>query len=91
MEDDKGNVNIPRLTKMRAINKDKVLQILQNGNQRRTREATAANKESSRSHAILEVSLYNGTKLHGKLYLIDLAGSERASQTQVYFKLLLIN
>uniref|UniRef100_A0A0N5BL07 Kinesin-like protein n=1 Tax=Strongyloides papillosus TaxID=174720 RepID=A0A0N5BL07_STREA len=82
LEDDKGNVNIPRLTKMRAINKDKVLQILQNGNQRRTREATAANKESSRSHAILEVSLYNGTKLHGKLYLIDLAGSERASQTQ---------
>uniref|UniRef100_A0A0K0FHU6 Kinesin-like protein n=1 Tax=Strongyloides venezuelensis TaxID=75913 RepID=A0A0K0FHU6_STRVS len=82
LEDEKGNVNIPRLTKMRAINKDKVLQILQNGNQRRTREATAANKESSRSHAILEVSLYNGTKLHGKLYLIDLAGSERASQTQ---------
>ncbi|CEF60468.1 Kinesin-like protein at 67A [Strongyloides ratti] len=82
LEDEKGNVNIPRLTKIRAINKDKLLQILQNGNQRRTKEATAANKESSRSHAILEVSVYNEKKLHGKLYLIDLAGSERASQTQ---------
>uniref|UniRef100_A0A0K0EB95 Kinesin-like protein n=2 Tax=Strongyloides stercoralis TaxID=6248 RepID=A0A0K0EB95_STRER len=82
LEDEKGNVNIPRLTKIRAINKDKLLQILQNGNQRRTREATAANKESSRSHAILEVSVYNEKQLHGKLYLIDLAGSERASQTQ---------
>uniref|UniRef100_A0A0N5A445 Kinesin-like protein n=1 Tax=Parastrongyloides trichosuri TaxID=131310 RepID=A0A0N5A445_PARTI len=82
LEDDKGNVVIPRMTKIRAINKNKVLQILQNGNQRRTREATSANKESSRSHAVCEVALYNENRLHGKLYLIDLAGSERASQTQ---------
>uniref|UniRef100_A0AC35TXD7 Kinesin-like protein n=1 Tax=Rhabditophanes sp. KR3021 TaxID=114890 RepID=A0AC35TXD7_9BILA len=82
LEDDKGNVNVPRLSKVKAINKERVLQILQGGNSRRTKESTAANKESSRSHAILEVSVFDNSNLHGRLFLIDLAGSERASQTK---------
>ncbi|KAH7693491.1 Protein KLP-13 c, partial [Aphelenchoides avenae] len=68
LEDEKGNVQI--------------MNILQEGNSRRTQEPTAANRNSSRSHALLQVSLYKSGVQHGKLFLIDLAGSERASQTQ---------
>ncbi|KAH7687768.1 Protein KLP-13 c, partial [Aphelenchoides avenae] len=59
-----------------------IMNILQEGNSRRTQEPTAANRNSSRSHALLQVSLYKSGVQHGKLFLIDLAGSERASQTQ---------
>lgn len=69
------------------------MQILQEGNSRRTQEPTAANQSSSRSHALLQVTLYKHSVQHGKLFLIDLAGSERASQTQVYlyFKIFVVN
>lgn len=77
------------------------MQILQEGNLRRTQEATEANKTSSRSHALLQVgffadlwsltvqipwlqvNLMKNNRQHGKLFLIDLAGSERASNTNV--------
>ncbi|KAK0396631.1 hypothetical protein QR680_001793 [Steinernema hermaphroditum] len=81
LEDDKGNVQVPGLSRVKAPNTSKIMQILQEGNSRRTQEATAANKSSSRSHALLQVTLYKNAVQHGKLFLIDLAGSERASQT----------
>eukprot|EP00076_Gallus_gallus_P031962 XP_024997500.1 kinesin-like protein KIF19 isoform X4 [Gallus gallus] len=61
-----------------------VLQLLLRGNQRRTREPTAANHTSSRSHAVLQVTVRpRGRGLRcGRLQLIDLAGSERAAWTQ---------
>lgn len=51
--------------------------------------ATGANQFSSRSHAILQISLEGRSKVrdivedyvYAKLSLIDLAGSERASGT----------
>ncbi|CAG0892328.1 unnamed protein product [Darwinula stevensoni] len=66
------------------------MKLLQKGNKNRTVEATAANKTSSRSHALLQVLVeqedkFTGTKTKrkfGKLFMIDLAGSERASQTK---------
>jgi kinesin family protein 2/24 len=33
------------------------------------------NVDSSRSHAILQISLKSGKKIHGKITFIDLAGS----------------
>eukprot|EP00917_Polyrhabdina_sp_WS-2016_P006949 GHVP01015481.1.p2 GENE.GHVP01015481.1~~GHVP01015481.1.p2 ORF type:complete len:538 (+),score=107.84 GHVP01015481.1:2949-4562(+) len=51
-------------------------------------EATKVNKESSRSHAVLQLHLdkkyasKKATVPFSKLSMIDLAGSERASQTQ---------
>lgn len=64
------------------------------GNENRKTESTAANSVSSRSHAVLQV-LIRQTKTQvglqtnpqescteGKLSLIDLAGSERASNTK---------
>lgn len=61
------------------------------GNTRRTQEPTLANKTSSRSHAVLQVTVtqtekvrdVQGVKRIGRLFLIDLAGSERAAHTQV--------
>lgn len=72
------------------------MQLLHRGNKARTMEPTAANKTSSRSHALLSVTvrqsshsiqdgeqhLRNRVK-QGKLFMIDLAGSERAKQTKV--------
>ena len=61
-----------------------VMKLLQGGNQRRTTEPTVMNVTSSRSHAVFQVRVERrdreATTL-GKLSLIDLAGSERASQT----------
>ncbi|VDO37227.1 unnamed protein product [Haemonchus placei] len=96
LEDDKGNIRVPGLSTVRAPNLSRVrlflnirfvipqkqiMQILQEGNLRRTQEATEANKTSSRSHALLQVTLLKNNRPHSKLFLIDLAGSERASNT----------
>jgi len=67
-----------------------VMSILKGGNKERTQEPTAANKTSSRSHAVLIVSVRQRQRVGGihqqlrvgKLFLIDLAGSERAARTQ---------
>ena len=68
------------------------MRLLQKGNKERTQEPTAANKTSSRSHALLMVNVKQTAKSRaqsrgavkfGRLYMIDLAGSERASQTEV--------
>ncbi len=66
------------------------MQLLLNGNKRRTTEATNANQTSSRSHAVFQVLLSKRPKtrtitvetLTGKLSLIDLAGSERGTATE---------
>jgi len=61
--------------------------MLKIGNKNRITEATNANLISSRSHAILRIVVSNKGKgknktgYVGKLSLIDLAGSERASKT----------
>ncbi|RHY35237.1 hypothetical protein DYB32_000296, partial [Aphanomyces invadans] len=64
------------------------------GNRNRRTESTAANQVSSRSHAVLQVTVKHTTTTmlrqnnpheattEGVLSLIDLAGSERASNTQ---------
>lgn len=66
-----------------------VMELLQQGNLARTTEPTAANRTSSRSHAVLQVSVRSRSRVRstneevrtGRLFLIDLAGSERASHT----------
>lgn len=63
--------------------------MLLKGNKERTQEPTAANKTSSRSHAVLQVSVKQQNRVRsttqevriGRLFMIDLAGSERAANT----------
>lgn len=55
------------------------------GNKARTMEPTAANQTSSRSHALLSITITHSTPLgtkQGRLFLCDLAGSERAKKTK---------
>ena len=57
--------------------------LIQQGNRRRTTQATRANEHSSRSHAVLTLRVIRRDRESGKIHrnkvsLIDLAGSERA-------------
>lgn len=80
---------------MKIYNVLQVMQLLHKGNRARTVEPTAANETSSRSHALLSVIVKQSAKpvdrdsrqrvrvTQGRLFMIDLAGSERAKQTKV--------
>ncbi|KFO30525.1 Kinesin-like protein KIF19 [Fukomys damarensis] len=95
-EDSKGVIQVAGITEVSTINANEaslmwlVMQLLMKGNQQRTQEPTAANQTSSRSHAVLQVAVRQRSRIKsivqevrlGRLFMIDLAGSERASQTQ---------
>ena len=53
--------------------------MLEYGSTQRITSQNSANAESSRSHAILQISLKEGKKLFGKISFIDLAGNERGA------------
>jgi len=68
---------------------NEIMILLHQANRHRTTESTGANDVSSRSHAVLQVVVEQRDRASGfvaqvnvgKLSMIDLAGSERASQT----------
>ncbi|KAI2658290.1 Kinesin-like protein KIF19 [Labeo rohita] len=78
-EDSKGEIQVAGITEVSTINA-----------RERTQEPTAANQTSSRSHAVLQVAVRQQSRCRdilqevrfARLFMIDLAGSERASQTQ---------
>ena len=79
------------LTRIKVKGPDDITKLLHEGNERRSIDYTEANATSSRSHAVLEISVKRWEKstnskdkhvLCGKLSLVDLAGSERAADTQ---------
>ncbi|XP_062605010.1 kinesin-like protein KIF19 [Saccostrea cucullata] len=88
-EDAKGGVQVAGLSEVMARSTDEVIDMLLKGNKERTQEPTAANKTSSRSHAVLQVSIKQQNRVRnttqevrmGRLFMIDLAGSERAANT----------
>ena len=85
----KGPV-VAGITEVEVSNSRAIMELLHQGNARRTQQPTAANEVSSRSHACLQVVVEGkdrapGTAASikvGKLSLVDLAGSERAANTQ---------
>ncbi|XP_032086883.1 kinesin-like protein KIF19 [Thamnophis elegans] len=89
-EDSKGCIQIAGITEVSTTNAQDIMQLLTKGNKERTQEPTAANKTSSRSHAVLQVSVKQTNRVNGigeevrvgRLFMVDLAGSERAAQTQ---------
>ncbi|XP_049625895.1 kinesin-like protein KIF19 [Suncus etruscus] len=89
-EDSKGVVQVAGITEVSTINAKEIMQLLLKGNRQRTQEPTAANRASSRSHAVLQVAVRQRSRLRdvlqevrlGRLFMIDLAGSERAAQTR---------
>lgn len=84
-EDNKGNQTVTGLSEINATSRSDVIALLLKGNKARTVEPTAANQTSSRSHALLNITVTHSTPLgtkQGRLYLTDLAGSERAKKTK---------
>ncbi|CAL4074511.1 unnamed protein product, partial [Meganyctiphanes norvegica] len=91
LEDGKNVVQVVGLQERVCESPDDVLKLIISGSQVRTSGSTAANNQSSRSHAVFQIILRNldkieksgdkQFKLHGKFSLIDLAGNERGADT----------
>lgn len=84
-----GVIQVAGLSETSTTSTKEVMRLLTKGNKERTCEPTAANKTSSRSHALLQVNVRqsltkgDGEEVkNGRLFMVDLAGSERAKQTQ---------
>ena len=78
IEDPNKGVFVPELTSHSVKNLNQGLQMIERGNSHRKMAATKGNVFSTRSHAVLEISL-EIREIRSKLLLIDLAGSERAA------------
>jgi len=86
LEDHRGKVCFPGLTEHPVSSPDQVLEVIESGAGNRSTGSTSANADSSRSHAVLMLSLRKQTGRknnveHGRLTFIDLAGSERGADT----------
>ncbi|XP_069996876.1 kinesin-like protein KIF2A isoform X6 [Penaeus vannamei] len=91
LEDGKNVVQVVGLQERVCESVDDVLKLITLGSNVRTSGQTAANNQSSRSHAVFQIILRNldkiekqgdkAYKLHGKFSLIDLAGNERGADT----------
>ena len=85
--DAKSGVSVVGLSEHEPVHAGEVFEMLERGNARRAVSETAANAQSSRSHAVLQISLRRASRAAGvndahqlgKLTLVDLAGSERGS------------
>ncbi|CAK0796015.1 unnamed protein product [Prorocentrum cordatum] len=84
MEDERrGLLKIGNLSEVAVGSTEETLELLQAGLQLRKVESTAMNQRSSRSHAVFMLQMEGPRRnQNSKICLIDLAGSERASQTQ---------
>ena len=88
-DDPQGHAVVSKLSVLHPHTVEEVQRMLMEANMRRRQSPTDANQESSRSHAVFQVTVTKKPKasgvtanvLEGKLNLIDLAGSERASKT----------
>lgn len=87
-ENAKANVVIVGLQEHPVENVQELMEVIEFGLNSRTTGVTGANVDSSRSHAILQISLRDSLtmedgrpKEHGKINFIDLAGSERGADT----------
>ena len=89
VEDPVKGVFVPELREVEVSHPAELVDMIVDGNSRRTMASTSANQFSSRSHAILQISIQASGKsldmidqvFYSKLSLIDLAGSERAAST----------
>lgn len=83
LEDGKQQVQVVGLTEKVVNTVEEVLALIQAGNQARTSGQTSANSNSSRSHAVFQITLRvpGSHHIHGKFSLIDLAGNERGADT----------
>ncbi|CAL8344472.1 unnamed protein product [Merluccius merluccius] len=82
LEDDKQQVQVVGLEEVFVTKTDDVIKLIEMGSACRTSGQTSANANSSRSHAILQVTLRHNDRaasLYSKFSLVDLAGNERGT------------
>ena len=80
-------ISVAGLSEHHPKTPEEVINMVIEGNRRRTQSPTMANATSSRSHAVLQINVKKRQVGHDSeqcatLSIIDLAGSERASATQ---------
>ena len=88
-EDAASKMSVVGITEHIPESPEQVLEMITEGNKRRTQSPTEANAVSSRSHAVLQVNVMRRPRTadtveemySASLNIIDLAGSERASAT----------
>lgn len=78
-EDARQNVNIVGLQEKRVSSVEMLMQTIEYGGSVRVTAQNSANADSSRSHAVLQIMIKEGTKSYGRISFIDLAGSERGA------------
>jgi len=87
-EDSKGRIQAVGETTLVAASPEELLAIVEKGKARRATEATNVNAGSSRSHAVLKLTIgmpRRGPREHaGRLMLVDCAGSERKEDSMYH-------
>ena len=83
LADHKEAVKIMGLSDRKVSAVTELLKVIDQGNAARSTGSTGANMDSSRSHAVLQISLHHHKtrKMRGKFSFVDLAGSERGADT----------
>ncbi|XP_037372358.1 kinesin-like protein KIFC3 isoform X5 [Talpa occidentalis] len=84
--DGSGQLYVPGLTEFQVQSVEDINKVFEFGHTNRTTEFTNLNEHSSRSHALLIVTVRGvdgstGVRTTGKLNLVDLAGSERVGKS----------
>ena len=87
-EDKTKGIWVEDLTEIYVASKEEMSDVFQCGSNNRTVAATEMNKGSSRSHSLFCVTIFQrntitGSTQCGKLYFVDLAGSEKMSKTGI--------
>ncbi|KAG8345082.1 Microtubule binding Kinesin motor domain [Trypanosoma vivax] len=81
-EDSRGVINVCGLTEHRVDDTSHLMRVIDYGNSIRAAGSTGMNVDSSRSHAILHITVLNSkNRFFGRFTFIDLAGSERGADT----------
>ncbi|XP_042653452.1 kinesin-like protein KIFC3 isoform X5 [Tyto alba] len=84
--DGSGQLYVPGLTEFRVQSVEDINKVFEFGHVNRATECTNLNEHSSRSHALLIITVRGldrstGLRTTGKLNLVDLAGSERVGRS----------
>ncbi|CAH2353001.1 kinesin-like protein Kar3p [[Candida] railenensis] len=87
-DDVNGTTNVTNITTVSLTSPSQVNSILERAHRNRSTASTKSNERSSRSHSIFIIKIKGknaekGIHCNGTLNLIDLAGSERISNSQV--------
>lgn len=88
-DDAKGEVHVRGLTQHEVTNEEDALNLLFEGETKKTLAATKMNENSSRSHSVYTIYVTSKSKMestekviHSKLHLVDLAGNERTKKLE---------